>query len=217
MSDRPDVTNAVQAGPRAGSIEAGDVPDALRRRYLTETGRNGAGVAYYVDAIIAIPSFRDRGRELIATRSDPNTIRDLISIAQHRGWSGIQVRGATGFRREAWLAGRAAGLEVNGYRPSERDLQLLQRRLDAQARRRAADQEVREPAETEHRRPTPMGLPARDRMRIVEAVVRDRINDPRTQTRILAAARSRLADLLARQSLGGRERAAETRRERQRG
>jgi hypothetical protein len=198
MSDRPDVTNTVQAGPRARSIEVGDVPDALRRRYLTEAGRNGAGVAYYVDATIAIPSFRDRGRELIATRSDPNTIRDLVSIAKYRGWIAIQVRGATGFRREAWLAGRAAGLEVDGYRPGERDLQLLQRRLDAQARRRTPEREAPDPTEHERRRrirPTPA---PRDRLRIIEAVVRDRVDDPTVQARIVAAARSRLATLLER-------------------
>src|SRR6185312_1462761 len=52
MSDRPDVTNTVLAGPRARSTDVGDVPDALRRRYLTEAGRYGGGVAYYVDATI---------------------------------------------------------------------------------------------------------------------------------------------------------------------
>jgi hypothetical protein len=172
----------------------------MRRRYLTEAGRNGAGVAYYVDATIAIPSFRDRGRELIATRSGPNTIRDLVSIAQHRGWSAVQVRGAAGFRREAWLAGRAAGLEVDGYRPGERDLQLLQRRLDAQARRRTSERDAPDITEGERRRraqPTPA---PRDRLRIIEAVVRGRVDDPMVQDRIVAAARSRLARLLERDS-----------------
>ncbi|HEX5263923.1 MAG TPA: LPD7 domain-containing protein, partial [Phenylobacterium sp.] len=101
MSDRPDITNRMQTAGAARSTQAGDVPDALRRRYLTETGRGHASIAYYVDASVLIPSFRDGGRELVATRSDPNTVSDLICIAQHRGWSQVQVRGATGFRREA--------------------------------------------------------------------------------------------------------------------
>ena len=198
MSDRPDITNSVQAAGPARSIQAGDVSEALRRRYLTEAGRGGAGIAYYVDATVLIPSFRDRGRQLVATRSDPNTVRDLIAIAQHRGWSQVAVTGATGFRREAWLAGRVAGLEVDGYRPGERDLQVLQRRLDAQAHRRAPDRETPEPAETERRRRTPPTPAPVERMSIVEAVVRDRVNDPTVQARIIAAARSRLAELLGR-------------------
>ncbi|WP_372784653.1 LPD7 domain-containing protein [Phenylobacterium sp.] len=198
MSDKPDVTNAVQPGGPARSTEAGDVPDALRRRYLTEAGRNGAGIAYYTDATIVIPSFRDRGRQLIATRSDPNTIRDLVSIAQHRGWSAVQVSGSTGFRREAWLAGRTAGLEVDGYRPGERDLQILQRRLDAQSRR-IVEREASAPADADRsRRPTVM--PGRaERRRIVEAVVRDRVADPAIQARILVSAQARLATLLDRE------------------
>ncbi|HEY2355953.1 MAG TPA: LPD7 domain-containing protein [Phenylobacterium sp.] len=195
MSDRPDITNRVLTAGAARSTQAGDVPDALRRRYLTEAGRGHAGIAYYADASVLIPSFRDRGPELVATRSDPNTVRDLISIAQHRGWSQVQVRGATGFRREAWLAGRAADLEVDGYPPGEGDLQILQRRLHAR-HRRAPDRETPEPAATERRRGTQPS--PRERMRIVEAVVRDRVNDPTIQARIIAAARSRLAGLLER-------------------
>ena len=215
MSDRPDITNTVQAGASARSTQAGDVPDALRRRYLTEVGRFGAGIAYYADATTVIPNFRDRGRELVATRSDPNTVRDLVSIAQHRGWTDIQVRGATGFRREGWLAGRVAGLEVDGYRPGERDLQILQRRLDALARRRTAERQEPEIPESERRRKPPTPTP-RERMRIVEAVARDRIKDPTVQDRILAAARTRLADLLERDP-NRAARTVEPKRERQRG
>jgi len=107
----------------------------LRRRYLTENARWGGGLDYYADAAIAAPSFRDRGRELIAIRSDPNTVRDLVAIAQHRGWTRVRVRGAAGFRREVWLAGRVAGLEVDGHHPTERDQQDLARRLERRIRR----------------------------------------------------------------------------------
>ncbi|HEX5263463.1 MAG TPA: hypothetical protein VFW13_08050, partial [Phenylobacterium sp.] len=106
------------------------------------------------------------------------------------------VRGATGFRREAWLAGRVAGLEVDGYRPGARDLQILQCRVDGRAHRTTPDRETPESTATERRRgtqPTP-----RERVRIVEAVVRDGVNDPSVRARIIAAARSRLAGLLER-------------------
>ena len=130
------LTNTVTIAGSSRSRTESDIPDALRRKYLTESGRLGAGTAFYVDATIVIPSFRDKGGQLIATRSDPNTVRDLIAIAQHRGWRQVAVTGAAGFRREAWLAGHAQGLTVRGYQPGERDLQLLERRRLAQARNR---------------------------------------------------------------------------------
>jgi hypothetical protein len=58
---------------------------------------------------------------------DPNAIRDMAAIAHHRGWSIVKAQGSAEFRREAWLAGRSLGLEVRGYRPTERDLQDLHR------------------------------------------------------------------------------------------
>lgn len=163
MADSPISPDTLRPDGSARSTDVGDVPDALRRRYLTERRRWGGGLVYYADATIIAPSFRDRGRELIAIRSDPNTIRDLVTIADHRGWMRVRVRGAAGFRREVWLAGRAMGLEVDGYRPTERDLQLLARRLKSRAHHQAPSpapapeasrqrgrQEVEAPRPSEH-------------------------------------------------------------------
>jgi len=206
MADNSALTNSVRSSGPALSTDVGDVPDALRRRFLTESGRLGRGLAYYPDATSLVPSFRDRGRELVATRSDPPTVRDLVMIAEHRGWSTIRVQGAQGFRRQAWLAGREMGLDVEGYRPSERDEQELARRLAARSR-----QGEREPAraaapfETRRVRRDDLARPSQ-RFRIAEAIVRDRVSDPSAQARILAAARKRLASLLER---GERPRSAE--------
>jgi hypothetical protein len=210
MPDNPSPTNAVHARGAVLSTDVGDVPDALRRRYLTEAGRNGAGVAYYIDATTLVPSFRDRGRELVATRSDPPTVRDLVAIAEHRGWSIIRVQGAQGFRRQAWLAGRTAGLEVEGYRPTERDGQDLARRLES--RSRSGQREPAAPsatAEALRTRREDLARPSQ-RLRIVETVLRERLSDPSAQARILAAARSRLAALLER---GERPRPPDRRRD----
>jgi hypothetical protein len=149
-------------------------------------GRDGGGLAYFVDATIKTPAFRDRGDRLTAPRTDPNAVRHMIDIATHRGWEIVLVRGAAEFRREAWLAGRVQGLDVRGYRPSERDLQALQRALAA-----------RRPREGGRRREPP-SLGMSDRMRIVEAVVQDRVRDPADQNRILAKARGRVAAWLER-------------------
>jgi hypothetical protein len=189
MPDDPE-TNRMAPSARGAirSRKIGDVPESVRRRYYVD-GRGVLGLAFYVDATIATPAFHDRGGRLAAARTDPNVIRHMTEIAVHRGWSIVLVRGAAGFRREAWLAGRLSGLEVHGYRPTVRDLEALQRRLAAER--------AREPAP--HSRavePTPPGL--KGRLDVVETVVRARVRDPQQQDRILTAARARIAGWLER-------------------
>lgn len=180
------------------SKATGDVPDDIRRRYYLD-GRGGPGLGFYADATISTPAFRDRGDRLVTTRSDPNTIRHLTAIARHRGWTRVTLTGAPEFRREAWLIARAEGLEVRGYRPTTRDTQDLERRIDAQRRRDAwanlsqdLDQARANPHRNRHRAAT------KSRLDVVETVVKSRVADPAAQSRILEAARSRLEGWLDR-------------------
>lgn len=160
-------------------LAPGDVPEQIRRRYLTEQ-RGGRGLGFYADARVATAAFRDEGRRLSTDRNDPHVVRDIVAIAQHRGWSTISVRGHSEFRREVWMMARAAGLEVRGYRPTHRDQQLSERRNAPSSRTASPTRD------------------AQTRMRVVEAVVRNRIVEPSEQARILASARSRLAQWLER-------------------
>jgi hypothetical protein len=66
-------------------------------------------------------TFRDLGPRLVAPRSDPNAIRDMAAIAQHRGWTVLVVHSEADFRREMWLAAMALGIEARGYQPTARD------------------------------------------------------------------------------------------------
>ncbi len=157
MADDAPVLNTLTTTTKGHSIVEGDVPEALRRRYFVD-GRGGAGLGFYADAKISTPAFRDRGRHLMAERSDPNTIRDMTTIAQHRGWTIVMARGSSSFRREAWLAGRAAGIEVRGYRPTERDVQELDRRIDRRivaGSRRQPPRERRSDSDHADREPPP--------------------------------------------------------------
>ncbi|MGH6964115.1 MAG: LPD7 domain-containing protein [Phenylobacterium sp.] len=165
------------------------MPERLRRRYYTDP-QGGPGLGFYVDATATAPAFRDQGRRLSTDRNDPNVIRDLVAIAGHRGWTTLDVRGQTAFRREVWLAARAAGLEVRGYQPTPRDEQDLSRRRQRAVR---SNPQRTQPARDGLAAPGPS-----DRLRIVEAVVRNRIVEPGEQDRVLAAARTRLADWLER-------------------
>lgn len=211
MADDAPPPNTLTTTTKGRSIVEGDVPDALRRRYYVD-GRGGAGLGFYADAKIAKPAFRDRGRHLVAERSDPTTIRDMTIIAQHRGWTIVMARGSSSFRREAWLVGRAAGIEVRGYRPTERDVQELDRRIDRRIVAESRRQRQRGGQSDAGRGNSERGNAgadeaARSRLRVVEAVVRSRVVDRPAQERILAAARERVAAWLEQ---GGRFRPIET-------
>lgn len=197
MADDP-VANSLAPGVRNRSTAEGDVPETLRRRYYVD-GRGGAGLGFYADATVKAPAFRDRGRQLLAARSDPNAIRDMTAIARHRGWTIVVAKGEAGFRREAWLAGRAVGLEVRGYRPTERDIQELDRRIDRRLAREARSGRIEPAAGERIRALDPEGdRDARSRLRAVETVVRARVSERLAQERIIAQARGRIADWLER-------------------
>jgi hypothetical protein len=183
------------------STAKGDVPDDLKRRYFVD-GRGGPGLGFYADPTIATPAFRDRGDRLVTTRTDPHVIRHLTAIARHRGWTRVTVTGEAAFRREAWLVARAEGLDVRGYKPTARDLQDLERRIERERSRQAWETLGRDlhakradPDPDRHRVKTAAPL------RAVEAVVSTRIVDPAVQARMLQAARARVAGWLER---GGR-------------
>lgn len=201
------VEDVIQPDVPGRSIQRGDVPDPVKRRYYTDD-RGGEGLGFYVDARVQTAAFRDRGDRLVADRADPNAIRDMLVIAQHRRWASVAVSGSEGFRREAWLEGRSIGLEVQGYRPSERDLQELARRQSVHQQRTQDEREVRRERQGDRldRRgdESEVGRERREdarldrRLRVVDAVIRARLSDPRRQSEIMAAARERLADWLER-------------------
>ncbi len=58
----------------------------------------------------------------------------MIETAAHRGWTSIEITGSKEFRRETWLEGRAHGISVKGYQPTELDWQELARREQAYLR-----------------------------------------------------------------------------------
>ena len=186
MADKSPAPNALSARGQPRSVTVGDVPERLRRRYFVEAAP--AEARFYLDARSASPVFLDRGKRLISFDPDPNAVRDMTTIAAHRGWRVVEARGAADFRREAWLAGRTAGLEVLGYRPTERDLQDLDRRLAAPARAFRRDGPSAGRAEAG----------AEDRLRVVEAVVQARVRDPQLQAGLMARARTRVAGWLER-------------------
>ncbi|WP_068877924.1 LPD7 domain-containing protein [Phenylobacterium sp. CCH9-H3] len=130
-ASKPSPQPANENQPERFSVERGDVPDAVKRRYYSEEPQFSAELRFFTDARSDRPAFRDAGGKLTARDNHLDVVRDLVAIAEHRGWKAIEVRGEEDFRRAVWLEARTVGLEVRGYKPAERDLQELARRQDA--------------------------------------------------------------------------------------
>lgn len=134
------------------------MPEALKRRYFTEDGR--LATTFFAGPGAKVAAFRDHGAKLSTHQVDPDTIRDMVAIAAHRGWRTIKVKGDDDFRREVWMEARALGLEVRGYRPRQRDQQELEARAAAQASRTISPtsardrQSLRDAGEASPPRPT---------------------------------------------------------------
>lgn len=161
------------------SMAKGDVPSVLLDRYLIERDRQGRAERFFRDHRTNEPAFRDTGRSLTTPHAYPDTVADMLKVAQHRGWTRITVRGEEAFRRDVWIQGQALGLEVAGYRPRDRD-------------RQAAGPAGDRPAQSQYRDPS-RGL--EERLRRAATVVRAMVTDPDAQRRLMehAAARVGLA------------------------
>lgn len=173
------VTPQAASTPERRSVDKGDVPTQLLDRYLIERDRQGRPERYYRDHKTADPAFRDHGRALSSPQAYPDSVAAMLRIARHRGWSRIKVTGDDAFRREVWVQARTLGLEVAGYKPTERDRQAANEAPD-----RNAD-----------RRPSREKAPSRDdvkrRLDMAAVVVRTLIADPAAQARLMERAWAR--------------------------
>lgn len=113
------------------------MPPEIERRFV-RVGRE----FYFPDGARA---FSDRGRRLTTPSENTEVIRSLIEIARARGWQSLVVSGTERFRKDAWLAAQAAGIEARGYRPSEfEQAHAVRARARAQARESSELQDPRD-------------------------------------------------------------------------
>lgn len=141
---RPPAESKRNAKPAGASSAAEPVPEEVRKRFVQVKNRY-----YFPDGARA---FTDRGDRLTTPSENTEVVRSLIAIAKAREWSEITVRGTKRFRKEAWLVGRMAGLEIRGYRPSELEQAHLVRAL-ARSNVVTADETPEPAADGSSRRP----------------------------------------------------------------
>jgi hypothetical protein len=106
----------------AGPEPSFSIPDELLNRYQVRVveGSDSAErrVGLFLPGDRTNPALEIGDHRVIARGEDPETITALVKLAQHNGWSSIEVDGSAEFRKAVWVEGARLGLEVGGYEPS---------------------------------------------------------------------------------------------------
>ncbi len=116
--------------PASAAVNDNALPDRIRRKYYVvanESGKEGPDgkARLYADERGEYLAFKVTEDRLVTRLAAAEVIRDMVSVAQHRRWDALHVRGSAEFRREAWLEAGARGMEAQGYQPTELDRQAL--------------------------------------------------------------------------------------------
>lgn len=129
---RGDGSGSKAATDKSSSTEGLDnaLPDRIRRKYYvvaSESEKDGSGreARLYADERKEYLAFKATDDRLVTGIAAVEVIRDMVSVAQHRQWEALHVRGSVEFRREAWLEAGARGMNAKGYQPSELDREAL--------------------------------------------------------------------------------------------
>ncbi|MDX3911195.1 MAG: DNA transfer protein [Sphingobium sp.] len=207
---------ASRSAPKVHSLEAGDVPESVRKRYYADKAKWSGEPAFFTTAQAKDPAFRDQGRRLVTATESQEVVKDLVAIAQHRNWDRIHVTGSEEFRRSVWIEASQKGLEVRGYKPNDRELQELDWLRGEKSRNTIAPMAAargvdaargsttmsrdsdgsgleRPDARRSDRGNTPNDRAADSQMRVMEAVIRRTLFDnPEAVARVMTVARTQL-------------------------
>lgn len=134
--------------PSSAEVIDSAFPERIRRKYYvvasaSEKHGSGREARLYADERKEYLAFKSTDDRLVTRIAAAEVIRDMVSVAHHRQWEALHVRGSVEFRREAWLEAGARGIEVQGYQPNELDRQALADRRVAWDRAHARTNDVK--------------------------------------------------------------------------
>jgi hypothetical protein len=110
-----------------------DIVAARHNLYTADKKFPAAVRVYYSDYQQKSEVMRAKG-DLITTKlDDRQTIGAMLDLAQSRGWQSVKLRGTDDFKREAWVQAGVRGMQTDGYKATNTDLQELERRKAAAA------------------------------------------------------------------------------------
>ncbi len=98
------------------------VPKDVESSYLR------VGNKFHYSSKPDLQAFEDKGNKLETKSNSERVAADLVKIAHARGWNDIKVKGSEEFRRQVWLEASLQGMQVKGYKPSDADKALLEKR-----------------------------------------------------------------------------------------
>ncbi|MBR5675236.1 MAG: hypothetical protein IKX14_02200, partial [Neisseriaceae bacterium] len=73
-------------------------------------------------------AFSDKGNKLSTSKSDQQTVADMLQVAKAKGWTTVKLRGSKEFKRQAYIEAAAMGFAVKGYSPTPQDLAFVEAR-----------------------------------------------------------------------------------------
>lgn len=121
-----------QAGPAefdlggtTGRQPESGMPERLRRKYYVADASAGDEAKVYADPRGEYLAFKVSTDRMATRLEDAGVVRDMVSIAQHRSWKEIELRGSEEFRRTAWLEASVRGIGTQGYEPDPVDRAAL--------------------------------------------------------------------------------------------
>jgi len=127
--DAPGAKSTSADRSSTATVEEDALPDHIRRKYyvVAETGKDRpeGEARLYADERGEYLAFKITEDRLVTRLAAAEIVRDMVSVAQHRHWEALHVRGSAEFRREAWLEAGVRGIEVQGYQPTDLDRQAL--------------------------------------------------------------------------------------------
>ncbi|WP_457831692.1 LPD7 domain-containing protein, partial [Staphylococcus aureus] len=69
-----------------------------------------------------------QGGRLVTKGEDIARVRDMLSVAESKGWRAVKLGGSQEFRREAWIEAATRDIEAQGYTPTDLDRQEAEKR-----------------------------------------------------------------------------------------
>jgi hypothetical protein len=100
------------------TIDDNALPDRIRRKYYVVANEPRKDEAdgearLYADQRGEYLAFKVTEDRLVTRLAAAEVVRDMVSVAQHRRWDALNVRGSAEFRREAWLEAGARGIGIS--------------------------------------------------------------------------------------------------------